>query len=382
MKGENPSSDKPNKPNHFFQEGSFIDRATDFIHKHQLNLKILSSLMLITLLAGSIKPGPINAQGSHPIDENNENIPVITEPYLLPEGIYSPFSLEPDLELKALLKALNFTGEGVTIVLLDTAVKDPVKYNIIETKSYFNPAYNELKESKGPEHGTLDAKAMSDFANKAEIISLAVCTEGICSRLAIESALVNAKEICNTKTCILVMPFGRYTFEKPEDLSYCKLLKDINGVKIGSAGNNGEPITDGERTFVPGGCPGVIAVGSINPDGEKADFSNYNDKLPVNIGTLEEGEKYKAKVLFGIEGKVCVSEDEKTICMNGTSPSAAKVAGILALKLQKEPNVTLVELEELADQIGIREAGAPLTQSQILDLLATHVVYLPAVTTR
>jgi len=121
-----------------------------------------------------------------------------------------------------------------------------------------------------------------------------------------------------------------------------------------SAGNDVSDNSNDESSI-----PEVISVGATNKFNERASYSNYGENLDIvapggeylGISTLD---------VTGVDGGASIQSDyllyNDSNGFVGTSASAPIVSGIIALMLEKNPNLTRVAIEnilkESADKIG------------------------------
>lgn len=114
-----------------------------------------------------------------------------------------------------------------------------------------------------------------------------------------------------------------------------EIIKKVvaNGVTVVVAGGNDNM---NARQFTPASCPNVISVGSLMNAGDKANFSNYGDKIDVSA------EGYSVYV-----ANLNTTKKDQYANGSGTSYSAPMVAGVVgALKL-RYPNLTPKQHEEM-----------------------------------
>jgi len=105
--------------------------------------------------------------------------------------------------------------------------------------------------------------------------------------------------------------------------------------------------------------PEVISVGATNRDNVRANYSNYG----ANLDIMAPGGEYLGITTLdpmGIDGGASVDEDylvyNDSKGFVGTSAATPIVSGVVALMLEKNPNLTRVEIENIlkstADKIG------------------------------
>lgn len=111
--------------------------------------------------------------------------------------------------------------------------------------------------------------------------------------------------------------------------------KGKGAIVVFSAGNS-----YGEVSF-PGNVDGVITVGAIRQDGTKCDFSNVGKSLDlVAFGERDE------IVTTDFMGSLGYSDGSYNMGFSGTSAACPQVAGVVALMLSANPNLTEEKVKE------------------------------------
>ena len=109
-------------------------------------------------------------------------------------------------------------------------------------------------------------------------------------------------------------------------------------VVVASAGNRGGP-----SVSYPAAYPGVIAVSAIDEDGELADFSSYGPEVDVAAPGVD------------ILSTVIAGKYEE---FSGTSMAAPHVAGVVALMLSVNPNLTPEQIRDILHETA-KDLGKP-----------------------
>lgn len=118
----------------------------------------------------------------------------------------------------------------------------------------------------------------------------------------------------------------RETFQK---------LHDKGVVVVVAAGNDNV----NANRVTPANADNVIVVGSIDSYGNRSSFSNWGDVVDV----YAPGSSIYSSVNTGTYGPVAQANDY----MSGTSMATPVVTGIVALMLEKNPNLTPDEVEQI-----------------------------------
>ncbi len=119
-------------------------------------------------------------------------------------------------------------------------------------------------------------------------------------------------------------------------------------------------------TTFPANCEGVITVGATSPTGNRAPYSNYGSNIDLmapggdlslsfTIGTGPDEKTFPAGVLSTIQD----SSGYAYGFYEGTSMASPHVAGLVALMLAKDPNLSFQTV-----LTRLKEASTPLTSSQ------------------
>ena len=99
---------------------------------------------------------------------------------------------------------------------------------------------------------------------------------------------------------------------------------------VAAAGNYGQDAS----TFAPANCNGVIAVGAINPSGDRASYSNFGPRVDVSApggDSLATGNPADGILSTGDGGTTVALNDGALVRKNGTSMAAPHVSGIIGL---------------------------------------------------
>src|SRR3989338_8333757 len=217
-------------------------------------------------------------------------------------------------------------GNGVKIAILDSGISPHEDLKIAGGVSFVSEAYGDTLG-----HGTQVAGAVSALLNGQGIVGAAPEADIYSVKISdgkegnLSSAAKGLKWAIDNNMSIVVMSFGF--------LVYSQIFKDLveeaysNGIILVSAeGNDG--IAEAQY---PARYERVIAVGSIGSDNVKAPFSNYGPDLEfvapgTNINTTTIGNGY------------AIAE--------GTSYSAAYVAGVAALIKAYNKSLTNIEIRD------------------------------------
>lgn len=168
-----------------------------------------------------------------------------------------------------------------------------------------------------------------------------------CAGLSVQGVPANANpaEIIN-------MSLGGPTFSQATQ-DVITQLRQMGVLVIAAAGNNNTG-----QLFYPASYANVISVSAVDPDGEKASYSNFGTEIDI---TAPGGDQTK----FGPNGGVISTiidrknnDQPTTTPYQGTSMASPHVAGVAALMLAANPSLTPTQLESMI-QSTATDLGSP-----------------------
>jgi hypothetical protein len=134
--------------------------------------------------------------------------------------------------------------------------------------------------------------------------------------------------IATPRPQVLLLPFAS---DAPDLLQFSsdmiKAISEENIIVVTAAGNNNQEASN----FFPGGTPGVINVGAVNQQGERASFSNWGP----SIDFLAPGDSLHFLYATGRKRA------------QGTSIAAAYAAGTISLMKALNPNLSIAQARYL-----------------------------------
>jgi len=237
-------------------------------------------------------------------------------------------------------------GNGVKIAVIDydfNNLNEDLTSNVIAT---YDTETNTtiVKKDKNP-HGTACASIIASPKNDIGVIGVAPEAKLILidANLTVDDqkirAFQKAKEL---GADIISCSWCFYNSLSDELNSTIKDMYDNNIVVIFASGNNDIDLdpnnTNSYNYEVEAELPWVIGVGATTEENKKADYSNYGN----NIDILAPGGKDGGGV-FTIDGYYNDTYDY----FDGTSASAPIVAGVVALMLSVNPNLTPDQVREI-----------------------------------
>ncbi len=231
-------------------------------------------------------------------------------------------------------------GKGITIAVLDTGVSEHfiLGDKTIERKSLIESTENPDSEYNG--HGTAIASLLIGedgigIAPASDLISIQVMdSDGLGDSFTLAEGIIEAVDSGAT---ILSMSLGSYGYTRVLENAVSYALSN-NVVLVASAGNDGT-----NAVPYPAQFEGVIGVGAIDADSQRAEFSNFSPA--VDIAAPGVG-------VFAAWGEA------QWISFSGTSAAAPYVSGSIAATLSLNPNLTPQEAADLLYQYA-DDGGAP-----------------------
>lgn len=141
---------------------------------------------------------------------------------------------------------------------------------------------------------------------------------------------------------------GMLANEAPPDfINAVNNAKSQNVTIIAATGNENGPVN------FPANYPGIIAVGALGPDGQRASYSNYGPEVFVCAPGGVGGSQASQYIL---------STSNKSInsyaYMSGTSMAAPHISGLVALLYSQKPNITPGEVRNKLQSFTI-DKGTP-----------------------
>jgi subtilisin family serine protease len=217
----------------------------------------------------------------------------------------------------------SLTGKGVNVYVIDSGIYPNIDIiNNIDknkgidlTQTFIKDPFNDCL-GHGTHVSSTIVGAKYGIAKDARLISVKVfnCFNSVSMSTIIKAINWIKGQLKLGDKVVINMSLGG-----PNSDILKQVIDEINNIAIvvAAAGNNNE---DSENTS-PANAPGVITVGAIDKDYNKASFSNYGKLVTI----------YAPGV--GIEG--ALNKPEGTKFSSGTSMATPGVTGIVALMYQK-----------------------------------------------
>jgi len=311
---------------------------------------------------------------SHYIDtlQNTLGITFKSEPYYYQQWYLeynSTFYSENNINENAHIHSENLlkshTGNGIKIAIIDDGLDithEDLKDSIIATYNVITKTTNVSHTNQNEYHGTavtgiigarVNSKGIQGIASKSQIIFLKY-KENMSDSETIE--LFNKAQEFGAD--IINCSWGTYDVSqsvKDKIIDLSNNGRDGKGIIIVFAcGNDNQDMKNDESSI-----PEVISVGATDKDNLRAWYSNYGANLDVvapggyyvGITTLDD---MGTNGVASLDNNYLLYNDVNSFI--GTSASAPIVSGVVALMLEKNPNLTRIEVENIlksnSDKIG------------------------------
>jgi subtilisin family serine protease len=232
-------------------------------------------------------------------------------------------------------------GAGVKVAIIDYDfynINDDLVSNVYATYDTQTNTTNVIKNLNS--HGTSCASIIASPKNGKGVIGVAPEAKLILidANLTIDDqkirAFQKAKEL---GADIISCSWGFINQISSKLRATIKDMYDSNIVVIFSSGNNNGLDLDLGNYEVEAELPWVIGVGATDEDNKKAPYSNYGDNIDILApGGKVNGGIYTLNYYNGVYGY-----------FNGTSASAPIVAGVVALMLSVNHNLTPDQVREI-----------------------------------
>ena len=237
------------------------------------------------------------------------------------------------------------TGKDVKVGIIDcglsTATGDIARSRVEAGPNYTGSIGDSATDIEG--HGTFVAGIIGAAKdNRVGIAGVAPeCSFYIVKAL---SDMAQAVKDCVDAGCQVINMSMGTTYSDNALKSAIEYAEAAGVIVVASVGNEGDSSNPTQYNY-PAAYPGVIGVGGVDQNLNVCSFSNKNDSVFV----VAPGEKVASLSL--LPGIVST--------MDGTSFSAPYVAGLAALLLQMNPNMSIAEFQEIliATSRDLGEAG-------------------------
>src|SRR5712691_1241925 len=243
------------------------------------------------------------------------------------------------------LNAMGLTGAGVTVCIVDSGIDmlhpDFARLRLVAWKDFVN-LRSEPYDDNG--HGTAMAgliAANGSLRGIAPDASLIVAKATNSAGFGSSQAAADGIRFC-------VDPFGNGTrgadivsvslgskaplFVATDVSVAAQWALDRGVFLVASAGNDGGPFDDGD-VAIPANVPMALAIGAVDSSGRIASFSSIGSSVNRTDPNL------KPEVAAPGVQIISTAPGAHYVTVSGTSPATAVAAGIVALLLQRYPQL-------------------------------------------
>jgi subtilisin family serine protease len=279
------------------------------------------------------------------------------------ESFYTQNSVDENANINGSDALSKYSAKGITIAIIDNGLDvnhEELEGALLSTYDLSTKTDDVSHSASYDYHGTavtgiigarINSKGIYGIANKANLVFLKF-KNSMSDSETIE-VFEKAEEL---GADVINCSWGTYDVsiavkEKIQDLATNG--RDGKGIPIVfSAGNDNKNMRNDEANI-----PEVISVGSTNKDNDRSNYSNFGAYLDILapggefIGLTTTDPSSNA----GLTNSNYIEYDDNNAFV-GTSASAPVVSAVIALMLEKNPDLTRVEIENIlknsADKIG------------------------------
>jgi subtilisin family serine protease len=281
------------------------------------------------------------------------------------ETVYLQNSIDDNAHIHAGDLLNTYSGKGIKIAIIDDGLDtnhEDLENAIVSTYDIVSKSSNVEHLNQGDQHGTAVTGIIGARANEKGILGIAYNSDIIFLKHKEDMSDSETIELFNKAeefgADIISNSWGTYDVspavkDKIQDLAING--RDGKGMLIVFAvGNDNQDMGNDESAI-----PEVISVGSTDIDNTRAWYSNYGENLDIlapggygiGITTLDP---------MGINGLAILDDNylfyDDSNSFIATSASAPIISGVIALMLEKNPNLTRIQIEDIlknsSDKIG------------------------------
>ncbi|WP_336682738.1 S8 family peptidase [Enterococcus casseliflavus] len=219
-------------------------------------------------------------------------------------------------------------GEGIKVAILDSGISPTLEIPVTASMNMFDRG-GVIEDGAG--HGSAIASIVKRIAPKVELFDFKVLDkDGIGNHGTVLDGINLSKEY-NVDIAIVSLGAQHMAYS-PMFVSAFKTLSNKGVAILGATGNSGNPVID-----QPASYDGVWGIGSIDYEGNKSKFSNYN-----GLDFVATGERIPT-----------LNQNGFMVEKTGTSFAVPVFAGMLALSLSlaKKHNIPCQTNSEKYDLI-------------------------------
>jgi len=330
-------------------------------------MRYIGFILALWLLVGCGSNGTNTIESNETIIINRYEEPYYTQQWYLEynSSYYDTHEIDTNASIHAGKILEQYSGRGITIAIIDDGLDTThpeINNSIISTYDSSTHTSNVSHTSYSDYHGTAVTGIIAARANGEGILGIARESQIIFLKhkpnMSDSETIELFRKAEELGADIINCSWGTYDVspavkETIQDLA--TLGREGKGIIIVFAVGNDDRDMGNDESAIPE----VISVGATDRDNLRAWYSNYGEYLDVLApGGYEVGITTLDPV--GSNGVATLEEDyllgEDSHSFIGTSASAPIVTGVIALMLEKDSNLTRVEVENMlhtkSDKIG------------------------------
>lgn len=248
-----------------------------------------------------------------------------------------------NIEMDSFLKRKKNRGKGIRIALLDSGIDQKLKKlkeSIISKVDITTEPWDDLAG-----HGTLMASVIADIVPQSEMVDVKIVSRS--GLVYASQILLGLEHIFSMQIDILMLGVSSPVPTDGSDVltTICKMYAEKGVLIVVPSGNFGPELnTIGFAAQIPNS----FCIGSMSSKGKISYFSSRASEKP---DFYVIGENISSTTSFhGSLGKLHPTNSEKRI-ISGTSVSAAKFTGILAMIKQANPEYEYEDMNNFIQQL-------------------------------
>ncbi len=333
-----------------------------------MNKSFLTFPIFILLFILGCGGGSGGGSGGETSNSSNDTEPFYSEQWSLAknDGFYSQHNINENANINSSNVFSKYKGKNVKIAVIDNGLDvNHVDLSGAIINTYDNDTQTtDVSQNNDETHGTAVTGIIAARENGLGIKGIASSSDIIFLKYKKEETDAKTIELFNKAeefgadiiNCSWGIEGGGSDIIKEKIIDLATNGRNGKGtIIVFASGNDNESIGNTLANIDE-----VISVGATNKDNLRTDYSNFGQNLDI----LAPGGEYLGITTLdpmGSLGKSSLNFDyalynDYDAGFTGTSASAPIVSGVIALMLEKNPNLTRVEVESLlrstADKIG------------------------------
>ena len=276
------------------------------------------------------------------------------------------------VELFERIKALQgaYSGEGVTVALLDSGVnEEKLDIDLVNSVSFADGFSYDVEDVLG--HGTKTTGIISDTAKDAGIMVVKVMNDDAETSSSILSEAI--KYAVDMGARVLAMPLSLYPVSEKLEAAIDYAVSK-GAILIASAGNEGAEVLKNSLASQKN----VITVGSVDNDGKLSAWSNIGGEVDLYapwdvIDNEEQGTSYSAALVAGLAALVL--EDSPDMTADDVLGALKSILGPVTEKIDENKEIKGENVSEVVDMYEmLRKNRRDFTGNNIVEDVPEQIV--------